>query len=167
MRVSINQLSDLTGFDRRTISRRLESLTPEKEGRSHLYESRDALRLAYGAVSDGDSLDLSQERAHLALAQRKLAEIKRKELERDLIPAAEVVQFFTEAGMAAKQVMLGVPSRLASVLVGIDDRHKIYSLVDAEVRYALFYLSDMTRIEGGPIPYEKYERQETADADGG
>ncbi len=92
MKVSTNQLSELTGKDRRTLKRLLEPLTPEIDGRAHLYESVIALQLIYEVDADGGMLDLQQERAHLARAQTaELHQIKIDEAKnRLLIDAVEV-----------------------------------------------------------------------------
>lgn len=58
MQVSINQLAELTGRDRRTITRRLEDL-PFSEGEkgAHLYDARTALDAIYLSQSPRDALD--------------------------------------------------------------------------------------------------------------
>lgn len=111
---SVNQLSELTGQDRRTINRRLKSLTPQKQGRANLYESTEALPLLYGVEREGPVLDLSQERAGLAREQRLVAEIRRKEASGELIPAQIVVELGAALVAAARSKLLGIHSKIRS-----------------------------------------------------
>lgn len=58
MQVSINQLAELTGQDRRTITKRLERLNfSEGSKGAHLYDSHDALDAIYLSESPRDALD--------------------------------------------------------------------------------------------------------------
>lgn len=58
MLVSINQLSEWTGQDRRTITRRLADLHfVDGEKGAYLYESCEALPLIYNAKNPRDALD--------------------------------------------------------------------------------------------------------------
>lgn len=61
MQLSINQLSDLTGRDRRTITTRLKNLAHVDGAKgAYLYESAEALELIYAAK--GGKADLDQKR---------------------------------------------------------------------------------------------------------
>lgn len=52
---SVNQLSDLTGFDRRTIRKRLESLQSQPgPGNALLFDSKVALRMLFVTASAGE-----------------------------------------------------------------------------------------------------------------
>ena len=84
MPISINYIADLTGFDRRTIQKRLRSIPKPPD---NLYDSHTALRLIYCP----DLLDPSQERAKLDQVRRELAEIQREERLGNLIPADVVL----------------------------------------------------------------------------
>ncbi len=114
MRISVNQLSELTGLDRRTINRRLKTLKPRKEGRANLYESTEALPLLYGVEREGPVLDLSQERAAWAREQRLVAEMKRREIAGELIPAQLVVDLGASLVAAARSKMLAIHSKIRS-----------------------------------------------------
>lgn len=82
---SINELADLTGKDRRTITARLADLPfePGPKG-AHLFESALALAAIYGADSSGKSLD--QARTEQALEQAALTRVRREEAQRTRIP---------------------------------------------------------------------------------
>jgi hypothetical protein len=75
MKITISALSDLTGFDRRTISRRLADLKCEDKGKGgKFYQSDHALSTLYGG--GGENLDPAQERALLDNARRRLTELE-------------------------------------------------------------------------------------------
>lgn len=58
MQLSINQLSDLTGKDRRTITTRLKDLAHVDGAKgAYLYEASEALELIYGAKGGKADLD--------------------------------------------------------------------------------------------------------------
>jgi hypothetical protein len=98
MRLSLIQLSDLTGRDRHTIRKSLESLPPiPGKHRAHLYESREALPLIY-AVGN-----LEAARAKQAISQAALNAVREEELRKERIPREEVLDVFDKVfqGIAA------------------------------------------------------------------
>ena len=81
MLLSINQLSDLTEFDRRTITKSLEDLHfVDGEKGAYLYESSEALPLIYKV--DG----LEAARAKQALSQASLNAVREEDLRKQRIP---------------------------------------------------------------------------------
>jgi hypothetical protein len=67
MKQSITELNLLTGIDRRRIGKTLANTTPEDGPKGALlYETTEALPLLYASPADGDSYDLTAERARLA-----------------------------------------------------------------------------------------------------
>jgi hypothetical protein len=91
MLLSINQLSELTGKDRRTITKQVEGL-PHKDGekRAHLYESAEALQRIYSAGS------LEAARAEQARTQADLNRIRQQDIERKRVPIEAVEQTMNE-----------------------------------------------------------------------
>jgi hypothetical protein len=81
MLLSISQLSELTGRDRRTLTKKLEPL-PMTEGEKggHLYESVEALARIYGS----DSLEAA--RAEQARSQAALNKVREEDLRKQRIP---------------------------------------------------------------------------------
>jgi hypothetical protein len=104
MELSINQLADMTGKDRRTITTRLAKL-PHTLGpkQAHLYPSAAALALIYGADAEGKSLE--EARTELALEQAGLARVRREEAERQRPPLELVLQLFDEVGQATAAIL--------------------------------------------------------------
>lgn len=117
MQISISKLHELTGIDRRTITRRLSPLTPDNQGNvGHFYDSEDALRLVFG-VGSGD-LDPQQEKALLDRTRRELLEIEVDIRKQNVIPA-DIVQTHWEKMVGdCRAGLLNLPNRLATKVVG-------------------------------------------------
>jgi hypothetical protein len=104
MLLSINQLSELTGRDRRTITKQLEDLHfVDGEKGAHLYESSEALPLIYAV----DNLEAA--RAKQALSQASINAAREEDLRKQRIPirialdsADEVYQSIGSTLKAAK-----------------------------------------------------------------
>lgn len=112
MLVSKNYLSMLTGHDNKTISRRLRNLNPEPSGE---WRSDVALREIYSP----DALNPSQEKALLDKARRELCELKKAEMEKQLLPADEVRECWSRMIGNARAKLLNLPSRLAATCIGV------------------------------------------------
>jgi hypothetical protein len=85
MRLSINQLWELTNFERNLIKKKLEGL-PFLNGakRAHLYESSEALPILYSVES------LEMARAKHALSQASLNAVREEALRGERIPLGDV-----------------------------------------------------------------------------
>ena len=81
MLLSINQLWELTGRDRKTVTKKLENLTLTAGDKgAHLYESTQALPLIYAV----DNLEAA--RAKQALSQASLNAVREEDLRKQRIP---------------------------------------------------------------------------------
>ena len=97
MELSINELADLTGHDRRTITRRLEKFTyTEGPKGAHLYESRHALAAIYVQENEGKTFD--QARTEQALESAALTRVRREEVEKKRPPLDLVLGLFDAVG---------------------------------------------------------------------
>jgi hypothetical protein len=117
MKITISKIHELTGIDRRAITRRLAPLTPDNQGNvGHFYDSAEALRLVFG-VGSGD-LDPQQEKALLDRTRRELLEIEVDIRKGNIIPA-DLVQTHWEKMIAnCRAQLLNLPNRLATKTVG-------------------------------------------------
>jgi hypothetical protein len=86
MRVSINELSNITGRDRHTIRKQLDSL-PSINGKKGalLYDSKRALSVIYQAGN------LEDARAKHALSQVSLNAVREEDLRKNRIPIEEIL----------------------------------------------------------------------------
>ena len=95
MHLSISQLSDLTGRDRRTITKQLSGLTHTPgEGGAMLYKSSEALPLIYAV----DNLEAA--RAAQARSQASLNAVREEDLRKQRIPIQIVLDTIDEVFQA-------------------------------------------------------------------
>jgi hypothetical protein len=91
MLLSINQLFELTGRDRKTIKQKLEGVSFRNgEKSAHLYNSREVLPLIYAA----DNLEAA--RAAQARSQASLNQVREEELRKQRIPIEIVAEVWDE-----------------------------------------------------------------------
>jgi hypothetical protein len=103
--LSLSDLERLTGFDRRTLRKRLAGLEPaETDGRTVRFESRLALARCYV----GEELDLARQRARLAREQAD-AQAMKNAVERGELERVEVMETF------CVQILSAVAQRLDAV----------------------------------------------------
>ena len=153
--MSISQLANITGLDRRTVTQRLEAVDHtggEKPGQAISYDTTLALPALYpgSRLDEGDAqrLDVKLERAKLDRAKRHLAEVALAEKKRALIPADSVQSHWSAMVSNCRARLLAIPSRLALSLVGVTDPHVINDIARGLVYEALTELSS----DGMPFP---------------
>lgn len=147
---SINQLSQLTGMDRATITKRLKN-APWRPGAkmAKLYDTTVALPLIYSAGDvSGESpeqLSPQREKALLDRERRRIAELERQEREKRLV-AVDVVRddWLAVVGIARSR-LLALPSRIAPDLVGQNDMRAVEDRLRAAVHEVLQEMSDDVR----------------------
>lgn len=112
--LSINQLADLTGKDRRTLSKRLAeaSLTPIKEGRGHYYDAREVLPLLYGSTPEGSSESLAKQQAQ---AELKLTQAKAEKAALEVALAQGEVVSIEEVARTVEREYTFVSSQLKAL----------------------------------------------------
>jgi hypothetical protein len=122
MLLSINQLWEITGRDRKTITKKLENLafTAGEKG-AHLYESTQALPLIYSVDN------LEQARAKQALSQASLNALREEDLRKQRIPVQialdandQALQSFASTLKAAKHKKL-TPDLINELLAKLRD----------------------------------------------
>lgn len=123
-KLSVNQLSGLTGKTRATVNKALDAVTPEiGEKSAKLYDSKIALEIIYGArggASGGEEGYISNQEANRLLTLERRAEIqldieiKRKER----IPLDVVSQINDEVFSGAAAIIKGhLGKKLTSVVI--------------------------------------------------
>jgi phage terminase Nu1 subunit (DNA packaging protein) len=138
---NLNRLRDLTGMGHRTLQARLASLTPAREGKSLLYESRDALPLLYQVRDVARRYDLEEERARLSHHQANLAALDEEVKKKNLIPADVVLERWQTVIANVRARLLSIPSQLAATCENAP-RQQIEDKASDMVRLALEELSD-------------------------
>ena len=120
MKQSITELSALTGMDRRRIRKALADLPADKGKKGALlYESTAALPLLYLAPGDGDTYDLTQERARLAHHQANKADLECEQLRGNLIEIEVMADHVGEEYSNVRAKLLAIPHKAAPLLQGL------------------------------------------------
>lgn len=141
--LSISELSEITGKDRRTVSRALANVKPEvnpSNPRAKLFDSRMALQLLFASGSadgNGEVRDLDVERARLASAQANRAELDVAERRGELLKASDVTHEVTDAFRRVRARLLSLSTKIAPLVVGSTDAAEIKATIDLAVEDAL------------------------------
>lgn len=143
------QLAAHLGITQPTVSRLVaDAIIPRSAGRGGY--DLDACRLAYihhlreqaaGRRGDDEDLDLATERARLAKAQADAQEMKNRQSERELLPAAEVTAAVQAAFARVRARLLAIPTRAAPVLIGVKSPTEIQAKLTDLVHQALAELA--------------------------
>ena len=120
MKQSISELSHLTGMDRRRIRGLLCDLPSETGPKGALlYESAEALPLLYLQPGDGDTFDLTDERARLAHHQANRAALEAEQLAGSLIEIEAVASVVGEEYSNVRSRLLAISTRAAPQVIGL------------------------------------------------
>jgi len=120
MKQSISELSNLTGMDRRRIRKALADLPSTKGSKGALmFKSEDALPLLYILPGDGDTYDLTAERARLAHHQANKADLECQVLSGNLIEVELVSGIIGDEYATVRAKLLAMPSKAAPLLQGL------------------------------------------------
>jgi hypothetical protein len=120
MRKSISELSHLTGMDRRRIRAALCDLPASKGAKGALmFETIEALPLLYLQPGDGDTFDLTTERARLAHHQANRAELEADLLAGSLIEIEAVADVVGQEYLNVRSKLLAIPSKAAPQVIGL------------------------------------------------
>lgn len=94
-----------------------------------------------GVVDDGEVPDITAERAKLTKAQRQIEEMKRAEIEGELVRMSLVVKFLADVSAAVKAKVRGAGTKLAPMLVNQSSVVEIKDIIDKSHDEALGELS--------------------------
>ena len=136
--MSITKLSDLTGKDRKTISKRLELLLPvSDDGRGKQYEVKDALPLIY---ANDDSLRAAEQlRYEKARADKMELEVTKRRGE--LVEISKIAKIVEQEYAAVRAGLLAIPVKLAIPLATINDATEVKNELENAVNEVLEELS--------------------------
>jgi hypothetical protein len=132
--------AQLVGVGPRTVTQLLARGIIKRggSGQEWLIDYTRHLREVAGARQTADGkLDLVAERAAYTLEQRKVTEIKRRQMEGALVETAEVRRIMGQWLTAAKDRMLAMGGRLGVIVAPMKDPGQCSVVIDAEARAAL------------------------------
>ncbi len=126
--LSINQLSELTGKDRRTIKDRLVDLAPHSEDkRGCYYDTHEALpRLfEHSKTAGGLERKLLQEKLKFDQARTEKIEIEVGEMKRRLVPIEDIGEAVEKEYTSVRTRLRAIPSKLAKPLSMVTDPNQV------------------------------------------
>lgn len=122
---------------------------PTKEGGVNHYDGPAVLRwwrdreiASLIETDDGALLDLDQERARLAKAQRERVELELRVRREELVGAAAVRRQLARSSQAVRDGILAVPHRVAPVVAAETDPDKVFARLVDELVSSLTALAD-------------------------
>jgi len=142
--MSISQLSEATGIDRRTCKDRLETLTPIIKGRSHLYHAREAIPkiINHGLRSDDDHYKkVQQEELRHESAKADKIQLQVEKLRGELVPIEDVARVVEAEYAAVRAALLAISSKVSGELATLDSIIEIKKLLDGHINEVLAELS--------------------------
>jgi phage terminase Nu1 subunit (DNA packaging protein) len=140
--ISREKLASLLDVTSRTVKRRLTEalIEPIKtEGRVDYYDSGIAIRAILAPDTAADGLDLQQERAALAKAQREHYELRNAEALSKLTPNDIVTQVVDREYGAVRGRLRAIPAAAAPEAAHQDERH-VQTILERHVDEALHEL---------------------------
>lgn len=166
-RMTINQLSEVTGSSFRTIKKKLAGCEPAKtEGRQVFFETQKALRLIYlsNEAKEGNSVELELldpqlQKARLDKARTEKVELEIEVLKGSLIPADQVEKAWSDLVIAFRAKILSLHSKISPQLAALKTIPEIELKLKTELREALAELSNLDP------NYKKDFNDDTAETD--
>jgi hypothetical protein len=141
--LSISQLSEVTGIDRRTVKKRLANVElHEVDGRAHRYDAHAVLPILYGEVSS-ENIDqrLVEEQLKYETARAEKIRIEVDKLRGQLVAVEEVARVVEKEYTAVRQGMLSIPTSLAMSLAIETDTKEIKRQLEDAINAVLAELS--------------------------
>jgi len=117
---SISELSRMTGFDRRTVSSRLSGQEGQQEGRAIKYTVRQLIDGITEKLSkEAEVLNLEQERAKLAVEQRRKLQRESAVEEGKLLASESVLAMWKNIQLQQRQKILNaeIPEEMKADLI--------------------------------------------------
>jgi len=168
-KLSISQLSDLTGFDRKTIAKRLEKLHPvafeDKMSRKPKeFDSKEALRCLYLGHQDSSHSELKKRELK---AKVELAEIKADREKGKLVDIKQVGYELGQVFSVIRQNFLALPSKAAQDLSHESKPKTIQEILSEMVNECLADLQKYADTQKRNSESTEKEHEASAEAESG
>jgi hypothetical protein len=155
---TINQLSEQTGIDRRTLKKRLAGLKTQKgTGKGNYYDCHEALQAVFAPESRSSIEKQLQEQALIyesARAEKMKLDVER--LRGEVVPIAEVAKEVAKEYTYVRAQVRAISSKIAkpiSIKTGVDP-HEVLSLCDDVINECLTELTADAKYEEQRIELE-------------
>lgn len=166
--LSMSQLAEITGFDRRTVKARLSGIKAQNGPKGALiYDSTVALPILYAQDAESDlERQILQENLRKERAEAEIREMKASSLRKELVPIEDVATVVEKEYAAVRAAMLALPSKVSQEIASMDDVLKIKILLEDNVNEALAELSADTRFAEGEMPQVTGEEEDEPGVEG-
>ena len=163
--LSMSQLAEVTGVDRRTVKSRLAQVEPYKrDGKAIIYDATQALPYVMGfGEQTATSIDREIKQAEL---RRELASAEKIEMDNarargELVSQEDVCRIHGKEITYVRAAILSMPSKLAKPTALEEDPNVTHSLIQQEVDEVLNHIQADTNLEIEPEEVdEKYFAEE-------
>lgn len=164
--LSMSQLADVTGLDRRTVKSRLEGIKEHKKhGKAIIYDAHSVLPHLLG-LSQADPQDvnrqLREEQLRYEKARADKIELDMEIIRRDVVPIEDVVRAVEKEYTYVRATLSSIPSRLARTLAVEDDPAVIETKIKEGIDEAMEHMRADTNPE---ILTTTTSNEETEEAD--
>ncbi len=162
--LSMSQLSEVTGLDRRTVKDRLAKQKPYKtEGKAILYEARKAIPILLG-FGDPDAKDIGRQQREQELRHEKIRaeklEIEVGRMKKELVPIEDVCKSVEQEYTYTRTSLLSIPVKCAKALSLETDPAVVQATLAEYINEALAHLQADKTLASGEVPKEKPENSD-------
>lgn len=136
--MSISQLADITGKDRKTVSSKLSSIEGRPDGRAIMYDPREALPLLYGNTSKNTmEKKLAEEELKYQTARTEKIQIEVERAKGELVPIEDVASAVAKEYASVRAAILSIPSKMAQPLAHETDPELVNDALTEVINEAL------------------------------
>jgi phage terminase Nu1 subunit (DNA packaging protein) len=147
---TINAICELTGYDRRTVTNRLQGVEPiGTEGKAQKFLIRQFIEACENRIraslvkgEDGEALDPVYERARKDKEQADKTALENQVRRGELLEVSDVKRIWTDHIASAKSAVRSIPSKLAPVVAAETDPNVVNEILMDGVNEALEELGE-------------------------
>lgn len=166
--LSMSQLADVTGVDRRTIKARLEGIEPhEKHGKAIIFDSHQVLPIILGVGTEDPKLvskALREEQLRYEKARADKIILDMEILRKEVVPIDDVCKAVEKEYTYVRATLNAIPSRRARALAVEDDPNVIQEMLRADIDEALDHLQADKNIDQS-LMSSKEDKEQAEDSE--
>lgn len=154
--LTMNQMSEITGIDRRTVKKRVAHLKVHKgAGKGHYYDAHEALPALYHGEGGGNiDQKLQAEQLKYDAARAELKQLEVAKLRGQVVPVEDVAKVVEKEYSFVRQQIRALPSKLAMPLALVSDPNQIHEMLQHSVDECLTELTADVKYEQQRIDTE-------------
>lgn len=148
--LSMSQLSEVAGIDRRTVKDRLANVKPfKKEGKAIIFDATVALPVLFGYSAGNENVleQIKEQTLRLEKAKADKIELELEERRGQVVAIEDVAKAVEKEYTYVRSTILSIPSKRAKVLALESDPQVVRSLLEQDINEALSHLQADTNLE--------------------